>query len=132
MVLVDTSVLIDFFRNTQNGGTEKLESLLRNGIPFGINNLIYLEMLQGAYSLKDYELLKNYLDTQIFYELKDGRTSYSSAAEIYRKCRYAGITVSSTVDLLIVQTTIENRLFLLHNDSDYVQIKSVVPELAFY
>jgi predicted nucleic acid-binding protein len=131
MVLVDTSVLIDFFRNKCNEGTKKLESLVKSGTKFGISNIIYLEILQGAASKKDFDLLKTYLGTQNFYDLKNGRDSHSAAAEMYRKCREAGITVG-TIDLLIVQTTLENNLSLLHNDRDYIMVQNVVPELKFH
>jgi predicted nucleic acid-binding protein len=132
MILVDTSVLIDFFKNATNAATEKLEYAIRYNIPFGITNLIYLELLQGTRAEKDYEKLKTYLDSQIFYDLKEGRESYCAVAEIYRKCRRYGITVNSTIDILIVQVSVENNLLLLHNDSDYVKIQKIVSELKFY
>jgi len=132
MVLVDTSVLIDFFRNVENDGTRKLELLVATGVNFGINGLIYLEVLQGASSKSDYQMLKNYLGSQIFYGLAKGKDSYSEAAELYLKCRSAGITVRSQIDLRIVQTAIENGLLLLHNDRDYAMIQKAVPGLEFY
>ena len=43
-----------------------------------------------------------------------------------------GITIRSTIDLIIVQTAIENKLFLLHDDKDFSQIASVTTELKEY
>ena len=76
--------------------------------------------------------MKRYLDTQIFYELRNGRESFASAAKMYYRCRKAGITVNSTIDLLIVQTALENNIALLHNDTDFVNIKKLVSELKIF
>ena len=127
MILVDTSVLIDFLKGTKNKAVEKLEWALRKGIPFGINSLIFHEVLQGAASEKEYTLLDSYLRTQRFYDLKDAIESYASAARIYVKCRKKGITVRSTIDCLIAETALEHDLLLLHNDSDLAAIARVVP-----
>jgi len=132
MILVDTSVLIDFFRGKTTASVEKMNTILRENIPFGINSYIYQEILQGAGTEKEFILLKAYLDSQTFYDLKNDRESFSSAAKIYFRCRKAGITVRSTVDLLIVETALENNLYLLHNDKDFTAIKKIVPELKIY
>ncbi|AYO32049.1 PIN domain nuclease [Biomaibacter acetigenes] len=132
MVLVDTSVLISYFKGINNKSTEKFQYILSNNIPFGINNFIYQELLQGAASEKDFNKLKEYLDTQRFYELRHGKKSYEEAARMYFRCRKAGITVRSTIDLLIAQTAIENDLLLLHNDRDFYNIADVIKELKLY
>ena len=132
MILVDTSVLISFLSGTELECTNKLEYVISNNIPFGINCFIYQELLQGTKTEKEFNLLKDYLDTQKFYELLYGRQSYANAAEIYYKCRKKGVTVRSTIDLLIVETALENNLYLLHNDSDYKNIAKVIKDLNFY
>ncbi|KAA0257652.1 PIN domain nuclease [Deferribacter autotrophicus] len=132
MVLVDTSVLINYFKGKSNEKTEKFETIIQNKIPFGINNFIYQELLQGAASEKEFNLLKEYLSSQRFYELKYGRKSFENAAKIYFRCRKRGITVRSTIDLLIVETALENDLYLLHNDKDFSYIASVISELKEY
>jgi predicted nucleic acid-binding protein len=132
MILVDTSVLIDFFRGRENSTVDKLGKVITENIPFGINQFVYQEILQGAATEKEFDLLKTYLDTQTFYALHHGNDSFAAAAKIYVKCRKIGVTVSSTIDLLIVQTALENNLALLHNDRDFVNIKKAVPELTFF
>lgn len=132
MVLVDTSVLISYFKGINNNSTEKFQYILSNNIPFGINNFIYQELLQGTASEKDFNKLKEYLDTQRFYELRHGKKSYEEAAKMYFRCRKAGITVRSTIDLLIAQTAIENDLLLLHDDMDFYNIADVIKELKLY
>ena len=131
MILVDTSVLIDFFKGVKNEASQKLRTLLQRGIPFGITSFIFQEVLQGAASEKEYSVLDGYLRTQRFYYLKDPVGSFARAARIYVNCRKKGITVRSTIDCLIVQTALEHDLFLLHNDTDFTAIARVVP-LKFY
>jgi hypothetical protein len=132
VILVDTSVLINHFKGAFNPKTEKFKEVLENGIFFGINNFIYQEILQGASTKKEFELLNQYLGSQRFYELKYGARSYEKAARIYYLCRKNGITPRSTIDLLIAETAIENDLFLLHDDKDFTEIASVIKELKEY
>jgi len=123
MVLVDTSVLIPYLK----GGdySSNFQYVLDNDMPFGINSLIYLEVLQGVKTEEDFAVVKKYLDTQKIYGLKDEKESYASAARIYYACRKRGMTIGSTMDCLIAQTAIENDLFLLHNDRDFDKISKV-------
>jgi hypothetical protein len=127
MILVDTSVLIDYLKGIENKSTKMFHQILEKGIPFGINHVIYMEVLQGAKTEKDYNALKKYLDTQTFYDLKKGKESYAEAAKMYFKLRQKGVTVKSTMDCLIVQVAIENDLFLLHNDQDFSRISKKFP-----
>ena len=132
MVLVDSSVLVDVFRGRPTPCVSRFDDLLNRGIPFGITLQIYQEILQGAASEKDLFRLKEYLDTQTFYGLTGGRESVAEAAKIYFRCRRAGVTVRSTIDCLIARIAIENRLSLLHNDSDFDRIARVVKDLQIY
>jgi len=132
LILVDTSVIIDYFRNEENNTTLRFQYILDNNIPYGINSLIYQEVLQGTKTEKDFDKVKKYLDTQRFYSLKDEKESYASAAKIYYKCRKKGFTINSTIDCLVAQTAIENNLYLLHNDSDFDNIARVVDLKIFY
>lgn len=132
MILVDTSVLISFLKGTRNEQEKKLEDILENNIPFGINKFIYQEILQGAKTEKEFELIKEYLGSQKFYNLKNGIKSYESAAKLYFKCRKNGITVRSTIDLLIAETAIENNLYLLHDDKDFSNFAKIDIRLKEY
>jgi predicted nucleic acid-binding protein len=58
MILVDTSVLIDFFRKDTNDPVLKFRQILDRKMPFGINAVIFQEILQGAKSENEYNLLK--------------------------------------------------------------------------
>jgi predicted nucleic acid-binding protein len=131
MVLVDTSVIIDYLQGVNNEPVEKFQSILDSGIPYGINSFIYQELLQGVKTERSFNELKEYLDTQRFYRLKDQKESFAEAALIYLKCRKKGITIRSTIDCAIAQTAIENNLALLHNDSDFEKMARIV-DLKFF
>lgn len=131
MILVDTSVLIDYFKGKENEAVLKLDYILTQNIEFGINNFIFQELLQGSANETEFNKLNMYLSSLNFYNLS-GKNSYFKAALINFNCRRKGITVRSTIDLLIVQTAIENNLSLLHKDNDFTNISSVVPELKIY
>lgn len=127
MILVDTSVLIDFFSDRKSKGAEKLEKILSQKIPFGINSFVFQEVLQGASTEKDFVMLRDYLMGQKFYHLREPIKSFESAAKIYMDCRKAGITIRSTIDCLIAQTALEHDLLLLHSDRDFDDMAQVVP-----
>ncbi|MGB6341073.1 MAG: PIN domain-containing protein [Candidatus Aminicenantaceae bacterium] len=126
MILVDTSILIDYFRGFENKAIQSFNTILDKNLPFGISYLIYLEVLQGSRTEKDYKLLKKYLDTQVFYELKNAKDSYAETAQMYLRLRKKGVTVS-TIDCLIARVALENDLFLLHNDKDFTRISRHLP-----
>ena len=131
MILVDTSVLILFFKGVDSKNSRKFRMVLQRGIPFGINSLIFQEVLQGAGSEKEYLTLKKYLETQRFYHLREPIESFAKAAKIYFDCRKKGITIRSTIDCLIAQTALENDLLLFHEDSDFDLMAKVIP-LKFF
>lgn len=131
MVLVDTSVIINYLKNVEDEYSNAFNLIIENNVPFGINNYIYQEILQGAKSEKEFNILKNFFDGVHFYKLK-GQSSYEEAAKLNIRCRQNGVTIRSTIDLLIAQTAIENDVMLLANDSDYVNMKKVITELKLF
>lgn len=131
MILVDTSVLIDYFADRDNEEVEKFQKILDRGNPFGICLPVYLEVLMGAKNDEEFKMLDSHLSTHHFYHLKYDNFSYEQAAKIYYKCRKQGFTIASTIDCLIAQTAIENDLYLLHRDRDFDRIANVVPLKLF-
>jgi predicted nucleic acid-binding protein len=132
MVLVDTSVLIGYFKNLNGISYNKMDFIIDNDIPYGICNYVYQELLQGARNKQEYELLKEYLDTLPFYDLIYGKQSFENAALMFFNCRKNGITIRSTLDLLIAEIAIENNLYLLHNDMDFTNIAKIYRDLKIY
>jgi predicted nucleic acid-binding protein len=132
MIIVDTSILIGYFNGTESAPYNKMDFIIDNDIPYGINNHVYLELLQGAKDQSEYDILKAYLITLPFYELKYGNKSYENAALLNIKCREHGITIRSTIDLIIAETALENNLYILHNDNDYANMAKIITELKIY
>lgn len=126
MILVDTSVLIDFFNGTKGTHVSCLKEIVEQQIPFGITSFIYQELLQGVRNKKEFVLLDEYLKCQRFFYPKDPVNSYSKAALIYFSCRKKGITVRSTIDCLIAQIALDHDLFLLQNDKDFVNMAPII------
>ena len=129
MILVDTSVLIDYLKGQENRKTNLFHIVMERGIPYGISNIIYLELLQGARSTAEFDTLKEYLETLEFFEISDDRKTYENIARLNILCRSSGVTVRGTIDLIITQIAIDNNLMLLHNDKDFDRIASVTGEL---
>jgi predicted nucleic acid-binding protein len=132
MILVDTSVWIDFFRGIENEAVHAFHRIIQEQIHYGITSLIYQEVLQGAQNKADFNQLANHLETQLFYHPVDPVSTSRRAARIYQECRLKGITISSTIDCLIAQIALEHGLYLLHHDKDYVRIAEHVPELRLF
>lgn len=132
MVLVDSSVLINYLNNKDDDQTRIIDFFIDNHVPFGINNFIYEEILQGAVDEWNFKKMKDILDSFIFYDLKKEKQSYVDAAKIMFKCRKAGFSIRSTVDCLIAQSAIENNVMLLHNDSDFTNMAKIIPELQIF
>jgi len=131
MVLVDTSVIINYLKNVEDEYSNAFNLILENHVPFGINNFIYQEILQGARGEKEFQILRDFFKDIHFYELK-GKESFEEASKLNIRCRQQGITVRSTIDLLIAQTAIENDVMLLANDNDYLNMKKAIPELKLF
>ena len=132
MILVDTSVLIGFFKESHGTPYKKFDYIIDNSIPYGICHYVYQELLQGVQNEKEFTLLKEYLSTLPFYELKYGKESFENAALIDKMCRKKGITITNTIDLLITEIAVENNLYLLHDDNDFVKISKAYSKLKIY
>ena len=129
MVLVDTSVLINYFKGRETKGIKFLDNLIKSEEPFCINEFIYQEILQGSKDEKEFSTLKSYLKYILLYSLKLDVQSFENAAQLNFRCRRKGITIRSTIDLLIAETAIENNIALLHDDENYVNMSKVITEL---
>ncbi len=112
--LVDTSVLVDYFRGSANAETAMLDLLLEQGIAPSVTPVIVQEVLQGYQVERDSDAARKSLAS--FDEVPPpGYDVHRRAARLFREGRRAGIT-SSTVDALIVAVAIEYDLPLLSRD----------------
>lgn len=132
MILVDTSVWIDYLRQRETPATNALEEIMERSYPFGLSGIIYQEILQGAVSPEDFDRLVEYFGSQRFYHPVDPVESYAAAGALYCLCRRNGVTIRSSIDCLIAQIAIENDLSLLQSDRDFVGMQAVVSELRLF
>ena len=117
MILVDSSVWIDYFRGTTTPQTERLDALL--GVePLAIGDLIVVEVLQGFVQEKDFNRAKQLLATLIPVDL-GGYGIAVQAAKNHRVLRALGVTVRKTIDTVIATRCIEDGYTLLHSDRDF-------------
>ena len=117
MVLVDSSVWIDFFNGVDSEGANLLDPLLKHETVI-IGDLILAEVLQGFRSDRDYRLARRLLTSLDVRDLL-GREMAVRVADNYRKLRKSGYTVRKTVDLVIATYCIEHTIPLLHSDRDF-------------
>lgn len=117
MILVDSSVWIDYFRGTTTPQVEKLDSLLGTE-PVAIGDLILTEVLQGFVSDRDFNQARKLLTSLVIVDLA-GRNIAIQAAQNFRVLRSLGITVRKTIDTVIATRCIESGLPLLYSDRDF-------------
>jgi predicted nucleic acid-binding protein len=117
MILVDSSVWIDFFRGTQNSKTQILKQLFQS-TEVSIGDLILTEVLQGFTQNAHYRKAKKLLADFEVIAISDPNVAIA-AADNYRTLRKLGFTVRKTIDTLIATRCIEDNLQLLHSDSDF-------------
>lgn len=132
MVLVDTSVWVDFLRGTPEPQVQALREMLAGNDAVGTAPIILQEILQGADSGARFEKWRLYFDGLWCYVPVHAVETHVSAARLYQACRRAGKTPRSSNDCLVAQIAIENDLALLHNDRDFEAIAAAVPELRLY
>ncbi|MBO9711807.1 PIN domain nuclease [Sphingomonas sp.] len=117
MILVDSSVWIDYFRGTPTPETDRLDALL--GVePLAVGDLILTEILQGFIRDTDFERARRLLEPLASVEI-GGFEIAERAAQNYRALRSLGITVRKTIDTLIATRCIEDGLQLLYSDGDF-------------
>ena len=125
MILVDTSVWIDYFNGVENKQTESLDRILSEQSVL-VGDIILTEILQGFDSDKEFRLAKQALEPLDCVHL-GGKSLAIKAASNFRFLRSKGVTIRKTVDMLIGSWCIEHEVELLHNDKDFDQIATQLP-----
>ncbi len=118
MIIVDTSVWIDYFNGKDTDETAFLDTSLGKQ-EIAIGDLIALEILRGFRLDKDYNTAKKYLANLQNYSMLSP-TFALKAADNYRKLRKKGITIRKTADIIIATFCIEQKLPLLYTDRDFI------------
>jgi hypothetical protein len=117
MILVDSSVWIDYFNGVQSSQADWLDSSLGN-TPLIIGDLILTEVLQGFQNEKDFKIAKDLLLGIPFMSMVGQLIALESAMN-YRYLRKKGVTVRKTIDVIIGTFCIHNQFTLLHCDRDF-------------
>jgi len=118
VIVVDSSVWVDFFNGTSTPEVERLDASL-GVMPVAIGDLILVEVLQGFRSEKDVATARQLFRSIPVIEMLGLAHAYK-AAENYRALRRQGITVRKTIDGIIATACIEADLPLLFSDRDFL------------
>jgi predicted nucleic acid-binding protein len=117
VILVDSSVWIDYFNGVQNRQTEFLFSEI--GVAdFAVGDLIYGEVMQGFRYDKDFDIAFNFFEEMPMLFLL-GKENSLASAQNYRSLRKKGITILKTIDCYIASYCISKDIPLLHSDRDF-------------
>jgi predicted nucleic acid-binding protein len=117
VIVVDSSVWIDFFHGVSTPEVERLDGLL--GVtPLAIGDLILVEVMQGFRSDQDVATARQLFRSLALLPMLGGSNAWK-AAENYRQLRRKGITVRKTIDGIIATACIEANLPLLFSDRDF-------------
>ncbi len=117
MILVDSSVWIDYFNGLSTWQTDLLDNYLSH-TPIIIGDLILAEVLQGFKSDNDYETARDLLGALQFRQIGGHEVAVQSARN-YRALKKSGVTIRKTVDVIIGTFCIMEGLWLLHDNRDF-------------
>jgi len=117
LILVDSSVWIDYFKGTITAQTEELDRLLGRET-LAIGDLILTEVLQGFVDERDFNAARKTLTSLIVVEL-GGHEIAIQASRNFRALRTLGVTVRKTIGTVIATRCIESGYELLHSDRDF-------------
>ncbi len=121
MIVVDSSVWIDYFNGNITSKTDWLDSALGNQTIL-IGDLVLTEVLQGFQSDKDFKKAKSLLLNFPVVEMLGQEVALKSASN-YRYLRKKGVTIRKTIDVIIGTFCIHNTFSLLHDDRDFTPLE---------
>lgn len=130
MVLVDTSVWIDFLRGTLSQEARVLTERIESSRDIGICGIIRQEILQGVRNDFMVRRVLGFLDQAHYFRMEEP-SSFDQAAEVYRGLKKRGITIRSAIDCLIAAVAMSYDIPILHRDKDYDRIARYT-KLAVY
>ena len=117
MILVDSTVWIDFFRGRVSAQADYLTKALEEEEDICICGPVLTEVLQGIIDETQFQKAKEFFGRLIFLPLTE--RSFVLSAEIYRQARLNGRVVRKTIDCIIASCAIAHNIPLLHNDEDF-------------
>jgi len=123
LILVDSSVWIDFFSSSPGRAGNELRRMIEEAEPFALTGVVVAEILQGL--TRDEGGVEEYLTMWEMLE-PSGFPTYREAAAIFRLARSKGISLT-TIDTLIAAIAIEREASLFSLDKDFVRIARITP-----
>lgn len=118
MIVVDSSVWIDYFNGRETPEVAKLDALL--GVePLAISDIILLEVLQGFRADAHFNTAKQILSSLTLFNML-GEDAALKAANLFRSLRKQGITIRKTNDVIIANFCITHNCSLLFADKDFL------------
>jgi predicted nucleic acid-binding protein len=124
MILVDSSVWIDFFNGTESPQVVFLDASLGEA-PILVGDIIMTEVLQGFRKTRDFNAAKTALE-QFDYRDMLGRDIAMQSAQNHRLLRRSGITPRKTIDVIIATFCVQNGVKLLHADRDFDPMEKIL------
>ncbi len=128
MILVDTSVWVDFLNSNRGRAGDELERLIRTNAPLALAGVVVTEVLLGL--RRDVSSIARLLAAWPLLE-PSGFGTYVAAAGIYCQARSRGLTLS-TIDVLLAAVAIESQAALFTLDKDFDGLKSIGLQLHRY
>ncbi|HXZ82021.1 MAG TPA: PIN domain nuclease [Terriglobales bacterium] len=127
MILVDSSVWVDFFSSAPGRAGEELRRMIEESEPFALTGIVIAEVLQGL--TRDSSQIENFLAQWEMLEPR-GFGTYREAAAIYRTARAKGISLT-TIDTIIAAIALEHRASVFTLDHDFSRMARIT-RLALY
>jgi predicted nucleic acid-binding protein len=124
VIVIDTTVWIDFLEARGTPFDSHLKELIEQGESLALTDLIYCEVLQGILEESNFRRTRSILRAYPILRMR-GLETFENAARIFRDCRRKGYTVRKTADCLIAATCLEAGVELYHNDRDFEAIARV-------
>lgn len=130
MIVVDTTVWIDFLEARGSAYDRHLTELLESDAPVALVDIVYGEILQGIRDDEMYQRTRLSLRAHPILRPR-GLETFEAAANLYRTARRRGLTVRRSVDCLIAATCLESGAEIYHNDRDFDALAQV-SDLTIY
>ena len=118
MIVVDSSVWIDFFAARGTGFDRHLTALVEDDAPIALVDIVYAEVLRGIRDEGMFQRTRVSLRAHPILRPR-GLETFETAANLYRTARRRGLTIRRSVDCLIAATCLEAGAEIFHNDRDF-------------
>ena len=131
MLLIDSSVWIDWMRGSDTDAVRFVQAR-ESREELALTQMIYLEVLQGVSSQRQFALTQKVLGAQTMLLPLDDMETFVAAAQLYRRARKHGLTIRKSTYCLIAAIALEQGALLVHNDRDFLALAQAVPQLHVY